>query len=204
MANPKLTKEQKQLRGSYKASRDKPTIKASQALQDPPDPPDTLSTGARQEWLKLVPVAVELQTITRADLRAFELLCETNASVNELQAVVASEGLLIPAANGGKKANPAQRSLETARNQAHRLLCEFGLTPKSRNHVPKAEQPRKSGAFRSLGRPRPYVDDDDDYVDLHPDRDYDKKDLDKSVEKMIKKHGRKTDDEDDGGFKPTR
>lgn len=150
MANPKLSREQKQLRGTYRPSRDKSAIRADQALQEPPAPPDTLSTGARQEWLSLSAVLVEQGTATRGDLRAFEQLCETLATVSQLQAVVEAEGLLIPAANGGKKANPAQRSLETARAQAHRLLCEFGLTPKSRNHVPKAEAPVKHDRFRPI------------------------------------------------------
>ena len=114
MSNPKQTKATKQLRGTYRKDRDKPTIRADQALTEAPEPPDTLSNGARLEWLKLAPVAVEIATLTVGDLRAFEQLTECLASTSELQALVASDGLLIPAANGGKKANPAQRSLETA------------------------------------------------------------------------------------------
>jgi P27 family predicted phage terminase small subunit len=163
MSNPKLTKEMKQLRGTYKASRDKPTIRADQALAEVPPPPGSLSTGARLEWVKLAPVAVELSTLTVGDLRAFEQLTECLASASELQTLVAAEGLLIPAANGGKKANPAQRSLETARAQAHRLLCEFGMTPKSRNHVPKAVKPTSNewDGFRPTR-----------FTALNPERDF--------------------------------
>jgi len=77
-----------------------------------------------------------------------------------LQQMVAAEGLLIPAANGGMKANPAQRSLETARAQAHRLLTEFGLTPKSRNYVQKAPEPSADNDFRPMHRQRDDGDED--------------------------------------------
>jgi P27 family predicted phage terminase small subunit len=150
MGNPKKTKATKLLRGTYRKDRDKPSIRADQALAAPPEPPDTLSAGARIEWLALAPVAVELGTITVGDLRSFELLAETFASASELQSLVSAEGLLIPAANGGKKANPAQRSLETARSQAARLLIEFGMTPKSRNYVQRAEEPISEFVFSDL------------------------------------------------------
>jgi P27 family predicted phage terminase small subunit len=150
MSNPKIPKSTKQFRGTYKASRDKPTIRPDQALAAPPEPPSTLSNGARLEWLKLAPVAVELGTITAGDLRSFELLVETLAGASELQSLVSAEGLLIPAANGEKKANPAQRSLETARTQAARLLTEFGMTPKSRNYVQRAEEPITEFVFSDL------------------------------------------------------
>ena len=148
MSNLKLSRTTKERKGSYQACRDKPTITARQALQEPAPPPDTLSAGARKEWLALMPVSVELQTITRADLRAFEQLCEVLNTVSQLQALVKAEGHLIDAANGGKKANPAVRSLETARNQALRLLEQFGLTPKSRNYIEKAEVPHKDSVRR--------------------------------------------------------
>src|SRR5210317_1455194 len=103
MPNPKLSRDIKELRGTYRPSRDKPSLTAKQALQEPVEPPDTLSTGARQEWLALMPLVVEMETCTRADLRAFEQLCETLAGQSELDALVKAEGHLIPAANGGMK-----------------------------------------------------------------------------------------------------
>ena len=142
MPNPKLSKQTKQLKGTYRKERDKSSIRADQALKEAPEPPDTLTAGGRMEWLKLAPVAVQLSTLTAGDLRAFEMLAECLASASELQSLVATQGLLIQAANGGQKANPAQRSLETARAQAHRLLEAFGLTPKSRNYVERAAEPQ--------------------------------------------------------------
>jgi P27 family predicted phage terminase small subunit len=116
-------------------------LTAADRLTDPPEPPETMSTGARLEWLKLAPVVVELGTMCRGDLRAFEQLTETLAMQTELQELVRSQGWLLPTGTDSYKANPAVKSLETARNQSHRLLVEFGLTPKARNYVSKAPEP---------------------------------------------------------------
>ena len=107
-----------------------------------------------QEWLALAPVLVELGTICRGDLRAFEQLTETLATQNTLQAVIESEGVLLKTGTGSFKTNPAMRSLETARNQAARLFTEFGLTPKARNYVspvPEHVEP-EVGGFQSNPR----------------------------------------------------
>lgn len=123
-------------------------LTAGDRLTEAPPPPDTLSSAAaRQEWEALMPTAVALGTVCRADLRAFEMLCETLASATELQEIIRADGLLIPCANGGKKPHPAQRSLETARTQAHKLMVEFGLTPKARNYVKRAPEPREESGF---------------------------------------------------------
>lgn len=137
MANPRTTRESKILRGTYRKDRDKPAT-ARERLTEPPEPPDALSHGARDEWQALAPVLVELGTLCRGDLWAFEQLTETLATQNSLQAVIEAEGVLIRTGTGSFKTNPAMRSLETARAQAMRLYCEFGLTPKSRKYAEQA------------------------------------------------------------------
>ena len=128
----------------------KTQITAADRLTEPPPPPDTLSQGAKQEWESLAPVVVELGTMCRGDLRAFEQLAETLAMQTELQELVRSQGLLLPTGTDSFKANPAVKSLETARNQSHRLLVEFGLTPKARNYVTKAPAPMRDNPFNFL------------------------------------------------------
>jgi len=85
--------------------------------------------------------------LTGADLRALELLCETLASEGEARAVVAREGFTVPTADGGQKPHPAVRIMETARNQAHRLLADFGLTPKGRQAVDTTPPPDPDNPF---------------------------------------------------------
>lgn len=133
-----------------KRRRAKTQITAADRLKVPPPPPESLSDVARREWEFLAPVVVELQTCCRADLRAFQQLCETLASQTELQEIVNTEGQLLKTGTGSYKSNPAVRSLETARNQSHRLLEAFGLTPKSRNYVSKAPAARSDNPFANL------------------------------------------------------
>jgi P27 family predicted phage terminase small subunit len=69
------------------------------------------------------------------------LLCETLASEAELRELLKKEGLTIPGADGNLKAHPAVKMLEMSRNQAHRLLNDFGLTPRAREGVAIAPPP---------------------------------------------------------------
>lgn len=156
MPNPRIPNRLKRLRGTNRADRNI-VAKAGDRIAEPPEAPDTLSDGARKEWEALAPVLVELGTICKGDLRAFEQLCETLATANALQAIIEDEGVLLKTGADGFKANPAQKSLETARAQAMRLYSEFGITPKARNYVSAAPKPRE---------PSPW---DDDFVD--PDDD---------------------------------
>ena len=80
---------------------------------------------------------------TKADLRGFELLCETLATEAEARAVVEAEGCAVPTAGRGRKPRPEVRVMETARAQAARLLAEFGLTPRGRRGL---DPPRPRGA----------------------------------------------------------
>jgi P27 family predicted phage terminase small subunit len=105
-----------------------------------PVPPTRLSKPAREEWLRLASVAHRLGTLTEADLRGFELLTETLATERTARETVAEAGMTVPTADGGMKPHPAVRIMETARNQAARLLESFGLNPKGRSTVETAPQ----------------------------------------------------------------
>ena len=127
---------------------------ASAEAQDPaaplaeaPAPPAHLSARAAAEWRRLAPAAAALGTLAEADLRGFELLCDTLATEAETRAVVEREGHAVSTAGGGAKPRPEVRVMETARAQAAKLLAEFGLTPRGR---------------RGLDLPRPRGEDDDD------------------------------------------
>jgi P27 family predicted phage terminase small subunit len=124
----------KQLRGTARADRT-PKLSARERLTQASDPPQSLSDYARQEWAQLMPALVELGTACACDLRALELLCECLSTERELREVLRREGLTIPGADGNQKTHPAAKLLETSRSQAHRLLADFGLTPRGRQGV---------------------------------------------------------------------
>jgi P27 family predicted phage terminase small subunit len=153
MSNPRVSDEIKDLRGTNRADRQKKAL-AGERLTEPVPAPDTASGPAKKEWDKLMPILVELGTVCRADLRAFEQLCETLATQTALQTVIEAEGCLLKTGNGSFKTNPAMRSLETARNQAKALYTEFGLTPKARSYVSAAPAPvdKSKSVFRTIPR----------------------------------------------------
>jgi P27 family predicted phage terminase small subunit len=107
-------------------------------LTNAPPPPAGIVALAAAEWRVLAPVLCDLGTLTTADLRALRLLCETLAAVADLAEVLGREGHTVPAGSGGVKGHPAAQALATARAQAHRLLADFGLTPRSRAGVDQA------------------------------------------------------------------
>ena len=139
MANPPRAQNLKILQGTDRKDRRK-RLKSHQEPSRCPPVPLTLSEAAKAEWKALAPVAYRLGTLTRADVRAFCLLCECLATEHEARAIVAAEGLTV-----GTQTHPASRILATARQQSANLLKEFGLTPKSRTGVDlETEKPDSS------------------------------------------------------------
>ena len=116
----------------------RPAGNPSDRLDKCPAPPRHLSERARVEWRRLGPVAVALGTLTRADLRAFELLVETLATETTAREEVTASGYSVPTGDGGQKPHPAVRIMEEARRQSRALLSDFGLTPKGRGTVKPA------------------------------------------------------------------
>jgi P27 family predicted phage terminase small subunit len=117
-----------------------------------PDP--NLSEKAKLEWERILPVLVRLGTATVADVRALELCCEALASEKALREVLEVEGLLVQGGSGGMKAHPALKALETTRSQAHRLLSDFGLTPRGRQHIDAIPPVRSENPFAALIKPK--------------------------------------------------
>lgn len=103
-------------------------------LEEIPPPPEKLSTGAREHWLELLPIIFELGTARVCDIPALVLLCEARADLDALQSAIRSEGISTAAGSGGRKANPALRSLEVARRQVESQMGSFGLIPGSHAH----------------------------------------------------------------------
>jgi P27 family predicted phage terminase small subunit len=78
---------------------------------------------------------VDLGTLSRVDLRAFELLCTVLAAEAEAREVLGREGLLVTTGAGGSKPHPCLRAAEKATEQAMKLLDTFGLNSKARQSV---------------------------------------------------------------------
>jgi P27 family predicted phage terminase small subunit len=150
----KLPQSRKQLIGTYRPDKDGKGIQPGEALKDAPPPPETLSEIACAAWDVLAAETVALGVLTTADLPMLSLLCETSATVSELEQTIRKEGFTVSTGAGGQKAHPALKALETTRGAVTRLLKEFGLSPLSRKFVEKApkHQDEDDGGFRSQTR----------------------------------------------------
>jgi len=123
--------------GTLRPARAKQVPAGDRLLEAPPPPPG-VSPGAAAEWTRLATDLVAVGTLTAADLRALQLLVETLAAVADLAATIGREGYTVPGAGGGVKSHPALVALAQARAQAHRMLSDFGLTPRARGSVDQA------------------------------------------------------------------
>jgi len=148
----RLPSETKKLQRTLRPSREREGIEAGAKLTEPPEPPESLSEVAKTEWHGLAPVLVELEVLTRADLRTLALCCETLATAVALEDTIRAEGFTIATQTGNHKAHPALKALKTTRNAAHRMLADFGLSPKSRKFVSKAPGPRKDNPYAKYRR----------------------------------------------------
>ena len=74
------------------------------------------------------------------------------ASERQLRVTLEREGLTIDGANNNAKAHPGAKLLESTRNQAHRLLSDFGLIPRGRVAV-KPIAPARENPFTTLIAP---------------------------------------------------
>jgi P27 family predicted phage terminase small subunit len=147
MAAPRKPAETKRLQGTARRDRERSAPRPSGGVRAP-RPPADLSEEARKHWSKLAPICMRLGVLGEADLVAFRLLTETLGTASAAEAAIKADGITVTAGSGGKKAHPALKMLETARNQATRMLIEFGLTPRARQAVGLPAGPRVGGTSR--------------------------------------------------------
>lgn len=105
----------------------KPAIqKDSTALTKLPSAPKRLSTHAKAEWRRVVPVLVKRGVITTGDLAGIESYCTAVGFVTQITEQLA--GMPIPDI---KLAGLQIRYMQTARQ----LAAEYGLMPASRSRI---------------------------------------------------------------------
>lgn len=148
----RLADRHKLLRGTLRPGRTRRKRVTGRLARCPP-PPAHLGETAAAEWRRLAPQAHALGTLHGCDLRAFELLCEVLATEKRARETVERDGLTVPTADGGAKAHPAVKAMEAARNQAHRLLADFGLTPRGRQGVDVQEETHDEWLAQFRGDP---------------------------------------------------
>ena len=162
----------KALQGTLRKSREKAALRTRSGVKPPiptfsgaigcnqaflrlltqaPAPPSYLSAQAKREW-KRIAAEVVLVGVTSADLRALGLLAEALATEMALRGMIAADGATIAAGSGGRKGHPALAALAQVRQQAHKLMFDFGLIPRGRITLPIPVQQSNVNEFARLGR----------------------------------------------------
>lgn len=101
--------------------------------------PKHLPETARLLWKWLAPRLDEMQTLTKVDGPALELLCDAYAEYRSARAVIDAEGATYEAVTEAGATMVRQRPEVAIAADAWRrvraMLTEFGLTPSSRSKV---------------------------------------------------------------------
>lgn len=116
-----------------------------------PDPPDTLSEGAKRHWERLIEEMAASGVLRRVDSGALAMLCEDVAMLDELRAGLADQTREITqkAAKMGQKLVGNALSMLARTTDGRRTLCsmrelaaqiiiqrrEFGLTPAASSRI---------------------------------------------------------------------
>lgn len=117
-----------------------------------PDPPATLSDGARRHWFGLVPILASMGILFRADSLAFVELCETAAEIDDYRADIRKKGRyqVVKTKSGAKfeRQRPVVANLADASRRLKTWLIDFGLTPAARSKVNVPEQPENGASAK--------------------------------------------------------
>jgi P27 family predicted phage terminase small subunit len=87
---------------------------------------------AVEKWQELVPILLDLGTLTMADGEALATLCEVYAATQACLLELRSSGPVMHTDLGGVKPNPAGPLYRGLVSLQASLMAEFGLTPSSR------------------------------------------------------------------------
>ncbi len=97
---------------------------------------------AVEKWNELVPLLLELGTLTLADGEALATLCEVYAAAQACLLELRATGPVMKTDLGGVKPNPAGPLYRGLVSLQASLMGEFGLTPTSRTRLgAKQEKP---------------------------------------------------------------
>lgn len=95
-------------------------------------PPAWLSTDARDEWARVMPILAERRILTDADLGSLENYCIAVGQVRDMERHLQEYGHVIDV-DGTMKRNPAVGIQSDAMTRARLLAAELGCTPVSRS-----------------------------------------------------------------------
>lgn len=111
--------------------------------------PKWLSTDAKAEWRRVVPILTRRGILTDGDLATLANYCAAIGTVIQAQKILSKDGLIYTG-NTGPKRHPATGILNDAMTQSRQLAAELGLTPVSRARPALRDNSDHDDAFMDL------------------------------------------------------
>jgi len=116
-------------------------VVSNDAVIRSPSAPAWLSSDAKREWRRVMPILVQRRILTTADLGSLENYCIAIGTVREMERHLQKHGHVFEAFKDteagpvslGMKRNPAVGIQSDAMTRARLLAAELGLTPVSRS-----------------------------------------------------------------------
>lgn len=110
-----------------------------QPVADPirkvPTPPKDMTSEAKAEWRRVMPVLVERRVLSAADIHAVERFCEATGDIRIARAAIDLHGAYVENRLGELKRHPAFATLREATAESRRWAAELGLSPASRSRA---------------------------------------------------------------------
>ena len=149
MARPRMDDKHHALVGS--TYRDRSKKAESKLSADLPKMPSYLSTDARKEWRRLLPLLMNRGSLTAGDAQGLALHCETFARWVTCQKKINEEGLMQTVTVLDKagqqvtrtKPHPCLKIAQDCERSLRVSLASMGLTPQSREKIIPAKLAEK-------------------------------------------------------------
>jgi P27 family predicted phage terminase small subunit len=98
-------------------------------------PPEELSADGKRLWRRIVPELERLGILKQVSIGALIGTCTAYETAVQADREVRKHGVLVPAARGGLKSNPAIKIAHDAWTRYRAFCAEFGLSPASESRV---------------------------------------------------------------------
>ncbi len=146
MPNPRLPRQLKIVRGTFRADRNPGKEPDPEKLVEIPKAPSHLPHSGKQLWKKLVAQLLDVEMLTEADLPALEACCLNYGLYRELYRAITTavdpvtgkkkkRGVAEYLAGRNSQTMPEYIQMTKAFATFKSYLTEFGLTPASRNRI---------------------------------------------------------------------
>ena len=145
MANPRVPKNRKIIRGTFRKDRNPTAEPDPERIVELPRPPSHLGKYGKNAWKNLCLKLHSVGLLTELDLMALEILCEAYDQYRE-----ARDAVFVTLDSNGRKRRRLLGEYLAGRNSQTmpeynvmraqyttivKLLTEFGMTPAARNRI---------------------------------------------------------------------